>query len=126
MKKTMTILSALIFATSLLISCGGNSNNPKWDKVAEEKGLSKDDVKKAIEIGTKMADCFKIESAPGKMDSEMTAACDPFMKEYIDYCIEKFGTDDFLGDSPNVKKVDGFRQIMFGTRNELAEAKQKK
>jgi hypothetical protein len=98
------------------------------------KGLRKDlglneiespDVQKAIEIGTKMGDCYQLESAPGKMDSKMTEACDPFMKEYKDYCVKTFGTDEYSGDKPENKKVAGFKEIMFDTRNDVAEAKKK-
>lgn len=124
--KTKTIFLAFILASAFFISCKSDNKDDKWKKVAEEKGLTNEEVKKAVEIGTKMADCFKIESAPGKMDSKMTEACDPLMKEYQDYCKEKYGTDNYFGDSANAKKVFGFREIMFGTRNELAEANQKK
>jgi len=108
---------AFVFMTS----CGS-----KWDKLASKANLTSEDVKKAIEIGTKMGDCYQLESKPGAMDSKMTDACDPYMKEYKDYCIEKFGTDDFLGDSPEIIKVKAFREIMFSTREESAKAKQSK
>ena len=133
MIKTMTIFGAILFASVIMTSCGGKEDGTseaaaaaaKWDKLAQESGLKPEDVKKAIEIGTKMGDCYQLESAPGKMDSEMTDACDPFMKEYEDYCVKTFGTDEYSGDKPENKKVDGFRKVMFDTRNDVAEAKKK-
>jgi hypothetical protein len=142
MKKVITILGAFVCTIALLTSCGGgdekgkegttstvnaeNSNEGgKWDELAEKSGLTKEDVEKAIEIGTKMSDCYQLESAPGAMDSKMTDACDPFMKEYKEYSVSKFGTDDFMGDTAESKKVKAFREIMFDTRNELAESKKK-
>jgi hypothetical protein len=122
MKRTMSIFGAILFASLLLTSCGAG----KWDELAKKTELTSDDVQKAIEIGTKMGDCFKLESTPGAMDTEMLPACDPFMKEYKDYCVKTFGSDDFHGDKPENKKVEGFREIMFDTRDEAAKAKQKK
>lgn len=111
----------MIVASTIFICCGEG----KWDKLASQAGLTAEDVKKAIEIGTKMGDCYQLESKPGAMDSKMTEACAPFTKEYKDFCIEKFGTDEFLGDKPEIKKVQGFRKVMFDTRDETAKAKQK-
>ncbi len=142
MKKVITNLGVLFFTTLMIASCGGGDDKGKtdatavesssesaeagkWDKLAQESGLKKEDADKAIEIGTKMSDCYQLESAPGAMDSKMTDACDPFMKEFKDYCVSKFGTDEFSGDSPENKKVSAFREIMFDTRNELAESKKK-
>jgi hypothetical protein len=136
MKKTMTIFGAILFASVIMTSCGGKEEGTaegakseaaagKWDKLAQVNGLKPEDVQKAIEIGTKMGDCYQLESAPGKMDSEMTEACDPFMKEYKDYCVKTFGTDEYSGDKPENKKVAGFKEIMFDTRNEVAKAKKK-
>ena len=130
MKKTMTIFGAILFASVILTSCGGEEKGQekgqeKWDKLAQESGLKPEDVQKAIEIGTKMGDCYTLESAPGKMDSEMTPACDPLKKEYKDYSVKAFGTDEFMGGKPENKKVEGFRKIMFDTREEAAQAKKK-
>jgi hypothetical protein len=142
MKKVITILGAFVCTFALLTSCGGgdekgkegaastanaeeSKEGGKWDELAKKSGLTKEDVEKAIEIGTKMSDCYQLESAPGAMDSKMTDACDPFMKEYKEYSVSKFGTDDHLGDSAESEKVKAFREIMFDTRNELAESKKK-
>jgi hypothetical protein len=59
----------------MLTSCGGEkkeSNDSKvesteeskpvgkWEKLAEINGFAKEDVDKAIEIGTKMSDCYQL------------------------------------------------------------------
>ena len=78
MKKTMTIFGAILFASVIMTSCGGKEDGTaegakseaaagKWDKLAQVNGLKPEDVQKAIEIGTKMGDCYQLESAPGKM-----------------------------------------------------------
>jgi hypothetical protein len=140
MKKITLIFGAIVFISTIITSCGGDkkeSNDSKvesteeskpagkWEKLAEINGLTQEDVVKAIEIGTKMSDCYQLESAPGAYDSKMTEACDPFMKEYKDYCVMKFGTDEWNGDAPENTKNKAFRQIMFDTRNELAKSKTK-
>jgi hypothetical protein len=143
MKKVSVFLGVVLVISNILIGCGENSNKKestnnktkessgeskaggKWDKLAEINKLTKEDVDKAIEIGTKMSDCYKLESAPGAMDSEMTQACDPFMKEFEDYCLSKFGTKEYSGSSDENKKVEAFREIMFKTRDDLAKAKAK-
>jgi hypothetical protein len=141
MKKIMSIFGVILFTSVILTSCGeskkegsedtksevsdSNSGSDKWTELASKAGISPEDVAKAIEIGTKMGDCYKLESKPGAMDSEMTEECDPLMREYEGYCKEKFGTDEYSGDNPNSKKVEAFREIMFDTRNEAAKAKQK-
>ena len=133
MKKVMTIFGAIGIAVLMLTSCGGEKKESteeskpegKWEKLAEINGLAKEDVDKAIEIGTKMSDCYQLESAPGAFDSKMTEACDPFMKEYKDYCVMKFGTDEWSGASPENKKNEAFREIMFDTRDDLAKSKAK-
>ncbi len=138
----MTILGAILFAATIFTSCGGSNEKEKvehsqseskenetaggkWDKLAEIAKLTPEDVQKATEIGTKMGECYQLESAPGAMDSKMTEACDPFMKEYKDYCVQKFGTDEYSGSTPENKKVQGFREIMFDAREEKAKSKQK-
>ena len=123
MRKVKTIFGAILMVTMVTFtSCGSGG---KWAKLAAESKLTPEDIQKAIEVGTKMGDCYQLESAPGAMDSKMTEACDPFMKEYKDYCVSKFGTDEYSGDKEENKKVKAFREIMFDTRNEVAKSKQK-
>lgn len=124
MKKLFTLL--MISGVVALAACGGKDkdkeadaegSNNEYAAAMKEYGLSDADVAKAVEIGTKMQACYTCESAPGKMDSEMTDDCDPLMTEYEKYCAETFGTDDYHAKSEGGKKVSGFREIMFKVRN---------
>ena len=124
MKNTMRIFTFL-FAVGFLFSCGDASEEAtkssaaagsEWDNLAKEAGLSKADVTKAIEIGTKMQACWVAESAPGAYDSHMTDDCDPFIEEYKEYCLQTFGSDDYNDEGDAGKKIQGFREIMFATR----------
>ncbi|MDA8910760.1 hypothetical protein N9I21_03115 [Crocinitomicaceae bacterium] len=124
MRKVLNVLASL-FVIGLLFSCGDASEEAtktsaaagsEWDKLAKEAGLSKADVAKAIEIGTKMQACWVAESAPGAYDSHMTDDCDPFFQEFKEYCVQTFGSDDYNDEGDAGKKIQGFRDIMFATR----------
>lgn len=124
MKKMFNVLMSL-FVVAMVFSCGDASEEAaegsknaagEWDKLAKEAGLSKADVTKAIEIGTKMQACWVAESAPRAYDSHMTDDCDPLMDEYKEYCVQTFGSDDYNDEGDAGKKIQGFREIMFATR----------
>ena len=123
MKKVFNLLM-LGAILAIGFSCGDDASDEsaekkagEWDKVAKEAGLSDVNVQAAVGIGTDMQSCYNCESAPGAMDSEMTDACDIYMDAYRAYCSENFGTDDYNDESEAGKKVQGFRDIMFGVRN---------
>ena len=115
-----------LFVLAMIFSCGDASEDAgkgdeakassEWDKLAKEAGLSPADVAKAVEIGTKMQACWVAESAPGAYDSHMTDDCDPLMDEYKSYCSQTFGTNDYNDEGDAGKKVQGFREIMYATR----------
>ena len=122
MKKMFNVILPL-FVVAIVFSCGDGAEeaaegkNAEFNETAKEYGLSDADVAKAVDVGTKMQECYTCESAPGKMDSEMTDDCDQFMDEYKAYCAETFGTDDYNAEGDAGKKVQGFRSIMFGVRD---------
>ena len=123
MKKMFNVLMSL-FVVAMVFSCGDASGEEEagaaageFAEMAKEAGLSDADVAKAVEVGTKMQACYTCESAPGAYDSEMTDDCDQFMGEYKSYCSETFGTDDYNDEGDAGKKVQGFRDIMFATRD---------
>ena len=121
MKKVFMLFIA---AGALSIAaCGGKDkeeeaqgSSNEWSKQMEEYGLSEADITKAVEVGTKMQACYTCESAPRAMDSKMDCP-DELMNEYEQYCKDTFGTDDYHAKTPEGKKVQGFREVMFDVRN---------
>ena len=122
--NTMKKLWILPLAALMMVACGGekeddgSSESAANSEYAEAKqlGLTDADINKAVEVGTKMQECYECESAPGAYDSKMTDDCDPLMEEYKAYCAGTFGTDDYHEESDGGKKVDAFRTIMFDVR----------
>ncbi|MDA9161175.1 hypothetical protein N9O13_02110 [Crocinitomicaceae bacterium] len=115
MKKMFNVLMSL-FVVAMVFSCGDASEEAaegsknaagEWDKVAKEYGLSPADVAKAVEIGTKMKP-FK--------DNLESKEYDDLSDEYTSYCLKTFGTDDYHDEGEGGKKNEGFREIMFATR----------
>ena len=110
-----------LFVVAIVFSCGDGAEeaaegkNAEFNEMAKEFGLSDADVAKAVDVGTKMQECYTCESAPGAYDSKMD--CPELMNDYQAYCAETFGTDDYNAEGDAGKKVQGFRDIMFKVRN---------
>ena len=122
MKKMYNVFMSLL-VVAMVFSCGDDASEEtaegaaagEFAETAKQAGLSDADVAKAVEVGTKMQECYTCESAPGAYDSKMD--CPDLMNEYQAYCAETFGTDDYNDEGDGGKKVQGFRDIMFKVRN---------